>query len=85
MTHPLFLVAAVALLAGWLPLLAVAVRARTLDGVAALQTAGTQTTLVLACLATGLRQSSFGSVALITAVCVVVSGLIFARFLDRLP
>ncbi|MFB4305031.1 monovalent cation/H+ antiporter complex subunit F [Actinomadura sp. GTD37] len=85
MTRPLFLMAAVALLAGWLPLLVVGIRARTLDGVAALQAAGTQTTLVLVCLSTGLRQSSFASLALITAVCVVVSGLIFARFLDRPP
>ncbi|NKZ03117.1 monovalent cation/H+ antiporter complex subunit F [Actinomadura latina] len=85
MTRPLFLVAAAVLLAGWLPLLLVGVRAKAIDGVAALQAAGTQTTLVLVCLTVGLQQSSFGSVALITAVCAVVSGLVFARFLDRLP
>jgi multisubunit Na+/H+ antiporter MnhF subunit len=84
-TRPLFLVAAVVLLSGWLPLLLVGVRAKAIDGVAALQAAGTQTTLVLVCLCVGLQQSSFASLALITAVCVVVSGLIFARFLDRVP
>ncbi|MEU5988180.1 monovalent cation/H+ antiporter complex subunit F [Spirillospora sp. NPDC047418] len=85
MTRPLFLAAAVVLLTGWLPLLAVGIRAQAIDGVAALQAVGTQATLVLVCLCVGLQQSSFASLALITAVCVVVSGLIFARFLDRLP
>lgn len=85
MTRPLFLAAAAVLLAGWLPLLVVGFRARAIDGVAALQAAGTQATLVLVCLCVGLRQSSFASLALITAICLAVSGLIFARFLDRLP
>ncbi|MFE9103321.1 monovalent cation/H+ antiporter complex subunit F [Actinomadura geliboluensis] len=84
-TRPLFLLAAAVLLAGWLPLLVVGLRAKAIDGVAALQTVGAQATLVLICLTTGLQQSSFSSLALITAVCVVVSGLVFARFLDRLP
>lgn len=85
MTRPLFLLAAVVLLTGWLPLLVVGLRAQAIDGVAALQAAGTQATLVLVCLCVGLQQSSFSSLALITAFCMVVSGLIFARFLDRLP
>jgi multisubunit Na+/H+ antiporter MnhF subunit len=85
MTRPLFLAAAIVLLAGWLPLLVGGFRAHAIHGVAALQAAGTQATLALVCLCVGLRQSSFSSLALITAICLVVSGLIFARFLDRLP
>jgi multisubunit Na+/H+ antiporter MnhF subunit len=81
----LFLLAAAVLLAGWVPLLAVGLRAKAIDGVAALQTAGAQATLVLICLTTGLQQSSFASLALVTAVCVGVSGLVFARFMDRRP
>lgn len=85
MTHPLYLAAAAVLLAGWLPLVAVGVRARAIDGLVALQAAGTVTTLVLICLSVGLHQSSFAPVALIAAVCVVISGLVFARFMDRRP
>jgi multisubunit Na+/H+ antiporter MnhF subunit len=83
--RPLYLVAAIVLLAGWLPLIAVGVRARAIDGVVAVEVAGALTTLVLVCLTTGLHQSSFASLALIAAVCAVVSGLAFARFLDRQP
>nr|MDQ3826288.1 hypothetical protein [Actinomycetota bacterium] len=69
MTNPLYLAAAIALLAGWVPLVGVCLRANTIDGVVALQLAGTLTTLVLVCLAVGLHQSSFASVALISVLC----------------
>lgn len=85
MNQPLYLIAAVALLAGWLPAVAVALRARAIDGMVAVQLAGTLTTLFLICLAVGLHQSAFASVALIAAVCTIVSGLVWARFLDRKP
>lgn len=85
MTGPLYLAAAVVFMAGWLPLLVVGVRGKAIDAVTALQAAGTQAVLVLVCLAAGLQQSSFAPLALITAMCVVVSGLVFARFLDRWP
>lgn len=85
MSRPLYLAAAVVLLAGWLPLIAVVIRGRAIDAVVALQAAGAVAALVLVCLAAGLNQSSFAPLALITAVCVVISGLVFARFLDRLP
>jgi multisubunit Na+/H+ antiporter MnhF subunit len=83
--RPLYLVAAVMLLAGWLPLAATAIRSRALDGLVALEVGGTLTTLVLVCLAVGLHQSSFAPLALIAAVCVVLSGLVFTRFMDRRP
>lgn len=85
MNRPLYLAAALVLLAGWVPVAAVCVRARAIDGLVALEMAGALTTLVLVCLAVGLHQSSFGTLSLITAVCVIMSGLVFARFLDRLP
>lgn len=85
MTHPAYLVAAAVLLAGALPLGVVCVRAQAIDGIVALQGAGTVATLVLICLSVGLHQSSFAPLALITAVCVIVNGLLFARFLDRSP
>lgn len=85
MNRPLYLLAAVMLLVGWVPLAATTIRARAIDGLVALEAAGTLTTLVLVCLAVGLHQSSFAPLALITAVCVIMSGLVFTRFLDRRP
>lgn len=85
MNRPLYLAAALVLFAGWVPVAAVCVRARAIDGLVALETAGALTTLILICLAVGLRQSSFGTLALVTAVCVIMSGLVFARFTDRRP
>lgn len=85
MTHPIFLVAAIVLLVGWLPLIVVSVRNTAIDGLVALQVAGAVATLVLICLAVGLHQSAFGSVALISAVCTIVGGLVFARVLGRRP
>ena len=85
MTNPLYLAAAIALLAGWVPLVVVCVRAHTIEGLVALQLAATLTTLVLACLTVGLHQSSFAPVALISALCAIVGGLVYARYLDRYP
>lgn len=77
--------AAIVLLTGWMPLVVVCVRSSVIDGVVALELVGTLTALVLVCLAVGLHQSSFAPVALITALCAVVGGLVYTRFLDRLP
>lgn len=85
MTHPVYLAAAIVLLTGWVPLVVVGVRASVIDGLVALELAGTLTALVLVCLAVGLQQSSFAPVALITALCAVVGVLVYTRFLDRLP
>lgn len=85
MTAPLYLVAAIALLAGWVPPIVVVLRGCAVDGLIALEFVGASTALVLVCLAAGLHQSSFAPLALVTAVCTLVGGLIFTRFLDRLP
>jgi multisubunit Na+/H+ antiporter MnhF subunit len=83
--RPLYLLAAVVLLVCWLPAMAVGLRGRPVDGVVAVQVAGALTTSVLVCMAVGLHQSSFASVALVAAVAAAVGGLVWARFLDREP
>lgn len=78
-----FTIAAVALLAGWVPLLVIVVRGRVIDGVIALQLAGTVATLVLLCLAEGLHRSFEFGVAVVAAVLTWLGGLVFVRFVGR--
>lgn len=79
-----FLIAATALLAGFLPLGWVCMRERAIDGVVALEVAGSLTTLVLLCLAEGFHRSAYAGVAVVCAALSWVTGLVFARFLGRL-
>jgi multisubunit Na+/H+ antiporter MnhF subunit len=78
-----FNIAATALLLGFVPLGIVCLRGRELDGVVALQLAGSQTTLVLVCLSEGFQRSSYFTVAVVAAPLTLVSGLVFARFFGR--
>lgn len=78
-----FTIAAVGLLAGFLPLGAVAVRSRPIDGVVALQLAGTVATLVLLCLAEGLHRSFLYALPVVAALMSWLGGLVFVRFLGR--
>lgn len=78
-----FEIAAVALLAGLVPLGAVAARRHPIDGLVALELAGALTTLVLLCLSEGFHRSVYYTVAVIAAVLSWVGGLVFARFLGR--
>lgn len=78
-----FTIAALALLAGWLPLGYVVLRHRAIDGVIALELMGTVVVLVLLCLAAGFHRSYEYGVAVIAAVLSWLSGLVFARFLGR--
>jgi multisubunit Na+/H+ antiporter MnhF subunit len=78
-----FLVAALALLAGFVPLGIVCLRARELDGVVALQLGGSTTTLILICLAEGFHRSSYMTVAVVCAAMTSAGGLVFARFFAR--
>lgn len=78
-----FTVAALALLVGWIPLAYVALRHRPIDGVIALQLAGTVAALVLICLAEGFHRSFEYDVAVLAAVLSWLSGLTFVRFLGR--
>jgi multisubunit Na+/H+ antiporter MnhF subunit len=78
-----FTIAALALLAGFLPLGIVCLRQRELDGVVALQLAGSTTTLALVCLAEGFHRSSYFNLPVICAVMTWIGGLVFARFFGR--
>jgi multisubunit Na+/H+ antiporter MnhF subunit len=78
-----FEIAALALLAGFLPLGWVCLRERELDGVAALELAGALTTVVLICLAEGYHRSIYLGVAVVCAAVSSISGFVFARFLGR--
>lgn len=79
-----FVIAAFALTLGLVPLGVVCILAREIDGVAALQLAGTLATLVLLCLAEGFHQSFSFDVPVICAAGTWISGLVFARFFARL-
>lgn len=78
-----FLIAATALLVGLVPLGAVAVVRRPIDGVVALEAAGAILVLVLLCFAEGFHRSTYGDVAVIAALMTWIGGLVFARFLGR--
>jgi multisubunit Na+/H+ antiporter MnhF subunit len=71
------------LLAGFVPLGWVAVRRRAIDGLVALQLAGTATVLILLCLSAGFHRSFEYSLAVVAAVVSWIGGLVFARFLGR--
>ena len=78
-----FLVAATALLVGLVPLGAVAVRRRPIDGLVALEAGGALLVLVLLCLAEGFHRSSYYGVAVVAALMAWIGGLVFARLLGR--
>jgi len=78
-----FVLAATALLAALAPLLVVASLRRPIDGLVALEAAGTVATLALVCLSVGLGESLFFTVAIVAAVASWIGGLVFARFLGR--
>jgi multisubunit Na+/H+ antiporter MnhF subunit len=78
-----FTIAALALLAGFVPLTVVCLREREIDGVVALQLCGAQTTLILLCLSEGFHRSSYFTVPVVCAVTTWIGGLVFARFFGR--
>jgi multicomponent Na+:H+ antiporter subunit F len=71
------------LLVGFVPLGWVAARLRPIDGLVALELAGTLTMLALLCFAEGFHRSFEYGVAIVAAVLVWAGGLVFARFLGR--
>jgi multisubunit Na+/H+ antiporter MnhF subunit len=78
-----FNIAAAALILGFVPIGIVCLRGREVDGIVALQLAGSQTTLILICLSEGFQRSSYFTVAVVSAATTWVSGLVFARFFGR--
>jgi multisubunit Na+/H+ antiporter MnhF subunit len=75
--------AATGLLAGYVPLLWIAVRRRPIDGLLALEMGGILLVLELLCLAETFHRSFEYGVAIVAAVATWVGGLVFARFLGR--
>jgi multisubunit Na+/H+ antiporter MnhF subunit len=78
-----FTIAGMALVVGFVPLGALALRARVLDGVIALEVAGTLATLTFLCLAEGFHRSAYFTVPVVAAAGTWIGGLLFARFLGR--
>lgn len=78
-----FLLAAIALLLGFIPCGIVIVRAAVVDAVVALNLAGVLAALELVLLAEGLHRSPFFDLALVLAVLTIAGALVFARFLGR--
>ena len=78
-----FTIAATAMLAGFVPLLAVCVRAQAVDALIALELAAALTTTILLCLAEGLGSSAMFGVPVVCATVTWVGGLVFARFMGR--
>jgi len=78
-----FLVAATVLSAALGPLLVVAAMRRPIDGLVALEAAGSIGTLTLLCLSVGLGQPTFFTVPIIAVVASWIGCLVFARFLGR--
>ena len=75
--------AVAALLLALIPCGVVILRRGTADGLAALQLAGTITTLALLLLAAGTARPSTADLAVAMAVLAFPSGLVFAFFLER--
>lgn len=78
-----WLLAAMALLPGFVACAVVLFRAGTLDAVIALNLAGVLATLELVLLAEGLGRSPFYDLALVLGMLTFSSGLVFARYLGR--
>ncbi|MFL5953387.1 MAG: monovalent cation/H+ antiporter complex subunit F [Gaiellaceae bacterium] len=78
-----FLWASTALLALELPLLGYAFFARRIDGLVALQAAGSVWTLALVTLAQGFERPTYAFLAVVAAVLTFAGGMVFVRFFAR--
>jgi len=78
-----FTLAATVLIAALAPLAVAATRWRPIDGLVALELAGALLVLALLCLAEGLHDSLYDTVAVVAAAVSWIGGLVFARFLGR--
>jgi multicomponent Na+:H+ antiporter subunit F len=80
-----WLAVALVLLVAMLPLGLVSVLSSALDGLVALQLAGTNAAFVLLLVAEGLKRQPFADLALVLALLSFVGSLAFAHFLERAP
>lgn len=79
----LWLLAAGILILGLVPCGWVLIRGKPVDGLIALELAGTVTTLAFLLLAQGLSRPAFFDLALTLAILAFPAGLVFAHFLER--
>lgn len=78
-----FTIAALGLLAGYIPLGIVVLRAREIDALVALELCGVLATLCLMCLGEGFHRGIYFDVPVIAAALTWIGGLVFARFFGR--
>jgi multicomponent Na+:H+ antiporter subunit F len=78
-----FLIAAFVLIAATAPLGWVCVRSAAVDGLVALQVAGTNAALAMLMVAEGMHRQPFADLAIVLALCSFVGTLAFAYFLER--
>jgi multisubunit Na+/H+ antiporter MnhF subunit len=71
------------LLVGYVPLLAIVLRRRPLDGLLALEMGGILLVLELLCLAEAFHRSFEYAVAIVAAMTTWIGGLVFVRFFGR--
>jgi multisubunit Na+/H+ antiporter MnhF subunit len=74
---------ATALLAGFVPLGFVALRAGIMDALVAVEVSGTVVTVVFVLLAEGFQRPPFFDLAIVAALLSLGGSLTFARFLER--
>lgn len=78
-----FTIAALALLAGFVPLGLVVLRAREVDALVALELCGVVATLDLLCLGEGFHRGVYFDVPVVAAALTWIGGIVFARFFGR--
>jgi multisubunit Na+/H+ antiporter MnhF subunit len=78
-----WLLAALVLLVAMVPLGVVCARSPAIEGLVALQIAGTNTALILLLLAEGIQREPFADLALILSATSFIGPLAFAYFLER--
>jgi multisubunit Na+/H+ antiporter MnhF subunit len=78
-----WLVAALVLLVAMVPLGAVAFLAPAIDGLVALQVAGTNAAFILLLLSEGIQRQPFADLAVVLGLMSFVGSLAFAHFLER--
>jgi multisubunit Na+/H+ antiporter MnhF subunit len=80
-----WLVAALVLLVAMLPLGIVCVIAPAVDGLVALQLAGTNGAFILLLVSEGMQRQPFADLALVLGLMSFIGSLAFAHFLERAP
>ena len=78
-----WLIAALVLLVAMLPLLGVCFLADAVEGLVALQVAGTNAAFILVLLSEGLERQSFADLAIVLALLSFAGSLAFSYFLER--